>query len=197
MANQENLAVISTGGKQYRVKEGDKISIELLEVEEGAVVTFPDVLLLQEGDNVKIGTPTISGAEVTGRVLQIAKDDKIIVFKKKKRKGYKKTRGHRQIKMLVEIENVGGKAAGAAKKKEAAKPEKAEKPEKKAVAEKKTEPKKKTAPKKATAKKAAAPKAAAKKPAPKKAAAPKAAAKKPAPKKTAAAKKKAEPKKKE
>jgi len=184
MEKQENQAVISTGGKQYRVKQGDRISVELLDVEEGAEVTFSEVLLLQEGDAIKVGTPTVSGASVTGRVVSIAKDDKVVVFKKKKRKGYKKTQGHRQKKLLVEIESIGGKAAGAAKPKAAAKPAKAEKPAKKAVV-KPDKPVKKAAAKPAKAEKPA-----------KKAPAKKATTKK-APAKTAAAKKKAEPKKKE
>ncbi|HUX06153.1 MAG TPA: 50S ribosomal protein L21 [Acidobacteriota bacterium] len=184
MEKQENQAVISTGGKQYRVKQGDRISVELLDVEEGAEVTFSEVLLLQEGDAIKVGTPTVSGASVTGRVVSIAKDDKVVVFKKKKRKGYKKTQGHRQKKLLVEIESIGGKAAGAAKPKAAAKPAKAEKPAKKAVV-KPDKPVKKAAAKPVKAEKPA-----------KKAPAKKATTKK-APAKTAAAKKKAEPKKKE
>lgn len=184
MEKQENQAVISTGGKQYRVKQGDRISVELLDVEEGAEVTFSEVLLLQEGDAIKVGTPTVRGASVTGRVVSIAKDDKVVVFKKKKRKGYKKTQGHRQKKLLVEIESIGGKAAGAAKPKAAAKPAKAEKPAKKAVV-KPDKPVKKAAAKPVKAEKPA-----------KKAPAKKATTKK-APAKTAAAKKKAEPKKKE
>jgi len=184
MEKQENQAVISTGGKQYRVKQGDRISVELLDVEEGAEVTFSEVLLLQEGDAIKVGTPTVSGASVTGRVVSVAKDDKVVVFKKKKRKGYKKTQGHRQKKLLVEIESIGGKAAGAAKPKAAAKPAKAEKPAKKAVV-KPDKPVKKAAAKPVKAEKPA-----------KKAPAKKATTKK-APAKTAAAKKKAEPKKKE
>ena len=184
MEKQENQAVISTGGKQYRVKQGDRISVELLDVEEGVEVTFSEVLLLQEGDAIKVGTPTVSGASVTGRVVSVAKDDKVVVFKKKKRKGYKKTQGHRQKKLLVEIESIGGKAAGAAKPKAAAKPAKAEKPAKKAVV-KPDKPVKKAAAKPAKAEKPA-----------KKAPAKKATTKK-APAKTAAAKKKAEPKKKE
>lgn len=188
MEKQENQAVISTGGKQYRVKQGDRISVELLDVEDGAKVTFSEVLLLQEGDAIKVGTPTVSGASVTGRVVSVAKDDKVVVFKKKKRKGYKKTQGHRQKKLLVEIDSIGGKAAGAAKPKAAAKPAKAEKPAKKAVA--KPDVKAKKPVKKAAAKPAKAEKPAKKTPAKK-------ATPKKVPAKTAAAKKKAEPKKKE
>jgi large subunit ribosomal protein L21 len=154
MAKHENIAVISTGGKQYRVQAGDKISAELLEAKEGSEVTFTEVLLLQDGDKIQVGTPTVSGVSVTGRVLGIAREDKIRVFRKKRRKGYKKTTGHRQTKMLIEIESVGGKKAPA-KARKAEKVEKAKEAAGEAAVTKQEAEKpatKKPAAKKATAK---------------------------------------------
>ncbi len=139
-------AVIKTGGKQYRVAKDDVITVEHLPGEAGAAVTFDDVLLV--GD--KIGTPTVEGMTVKGKIVEQARGDKIIVFKKKRRKDYKRTHGHRQDLTVVQITDIG---AGGAKKAAAEKPA-----EKKATAKKATT--KKAAAKKATTKKAAAKKAA-------------------------------------
>jgi large subunit ribosomal protein L21 len=167
MAKEDNIAIISTGGKQYRVQAGDKISVELLEAKAGTEVTFSDVLLLQDGDQIKVGTPTVSGVTVTGKVLEVAKDDKVIVFRKKRRKGFKRIRGHRQQKMLVEIESIGGKKAPAkaqpaapkkAVRKTAAKKPAAKKTPAKRPAAKKPAAEAKPPAKKPTAKKPAAPK---------------------------------------
>ena len=179
MGKSESIAVIATGGKQYRVREGDRISIELLDAEPGKDVKFADVLLLREGGRTEVGTPTVAGASVTGKVLEKFKGEKIVVFKKKKRKGYKRTRGHRQNLMMVEIGSINAKPA-AAPKKAAAKDEAETKP---AAAKAKAAPAKKTVKAKAAPKKAAPKaKAAPKKAAPKAKAAPK----KTAPGKTAA-----------
>ena len=97
MANNDIYAVIATGGKQYRVKVGDVIKVEKLDADK--TVTFDQVLML--GD--KIGTPMISGASVTGDVLEQMRADKIIVFKKHKRHNYRRTRGHRQHLTVVKI----------------------------------------------------------------------------------------------
>jgi len=121
MAKNMSEAVISTGGKQYVVHEGDKIRIELLDAEAGSDVTFTDVLLLHHDGKTKVGTPTVQGASVTGKVLEVCRDDKIVVFKKKKRKGYKRTTGHRQHKLLIEVKSISAKPAAAPKKKAAAK----------------------------------------------------------------------------
>lgn len=121
-------AVIETGGKQYRVKVGDVITVEKLDVEVGATVAFDHVLVLGEGKDAKIGTPYV-GTAVEGKVLGHGKGDKVLVFKYKAKKDYRKKQGHRQPYTQVEITGFGGevKAAKAeAPKEEAPKAEKAE-----------------------------------------------------------------------
>ena len=95
-------AIIKTGGKQYVVEEGKVISIEKLDVEEGAEVTFDEVLLVS-GDDVKIGQPNVAGAKVTGKVLEQGKESKIRIFKYTPKTGYRKRQGHRQPYTKVEI----------------------------------------------------------------------------------------------
>ena len=99
-------AIIRSGGKQYRVSPGDTISVEKLEASAGDKVTFADVLLHAEGSNVTPGTPLISGAKVTGEVLEQFKDIKIVAFKYKRRKGYHRTVGHRRQLTRVKIETI-------------------------------------------------------------------------------------------
>lgn len=98
-------AVIKTGGKQYKVANGDLVKIEKISGEEGSTVVFNEVLVL--GD--KVGTPLVSGASVTGLVVKQAKDKKVIVFKKKRRQNYRRKNGHRQEITLVKIMDVLGK----------------------------------------------------------------------------------------
>ena len=117
-------AVIETGGKQYRVQEGDVITVEKLASEAGDKVTFDKVLLLSDGKEVKIGTPYLAEA-VTGTVVENGKGQKVIIFKYKAKKDYRKKQGHRQPYTMVKIESVGG-AAKKAEKTEKAEP-KAEK----------------------------------------------------------------------
>ena len=107
-------AVIETGGKQYRVQEGDIINVEKLNVEAGDVVTFDRVLLVSDGKEVKVGTPYVDQA-VTGTVVENGKGKKVIIFKYKAKKDYRKKQGHRQPYTMVKIEALGG----AAPKKEA------------------------------------------------------------------------------
>lgn len=95
-------AIIETGGKQYKVEQGDVVFIEKLNVEEGETVTFDKVLVVG-GDDVKVGTPYVSGANVTASVVKNGKDKKIIVYKYKPKKGYHKKQGHRQPYTKVEI----------------------------------------------------------------------------------------------
>lgn len=97
------FAVIKTGGKQYRVKEGDVLSIEKLEVQAGDEVVFDQVLLIEDEGHILVGNPHVDNATVKGQVVETYKDDKVIVFKKKKRKGYRRTRGHRQLLTKVKI----------------------------------------------------------------------------------------------
>ena len=99
------FAVIKTGGKQYRVQEGDVIYVEKMNAEVDATVNF-DVLLCGEGDDVTVGTPVVEGAKVEGKVLAQGKGDKIVVFKFKAKKGYRKTNGHRQPFTKVEITKI-------------------------------------------------------------------------------------------
>ena len=99
-------AIIKTGGKQYKVAEGDSIVIEKLEVEEGASVTFEEVLTIVDGDNVKIGRPTVAKAKVTGTVEKNGKGPKIHVFKYKSKKNYRRRSGHRQPFTKVKIDKI-------------------------------------------------------------------------------------------
>ncbi len=138
------FAVIKTGGKQYKVQEGESLQVEKLNREKGKPVVFDLVLLIESDQKTMIGTPFIEKAEVRAVVLENLKSDKITVFKKKRRKQYKKTRGHRQNLTLVRIEKIiaGEKAVKPDKKEEnKLKPEKTEKS--KAAAPKKATPYKK------------------------------------------------------
>lgn len=164
-------AVVETGGKQYKVSEGDKIYVEKLDVKEGAKVTLDKVLAIGTDKGIKAGTPYVKGAAVEAKAVKNGKAKKVLVMTYKPKKNEKRKMGHRQPYTMLEITKILEKAAKAT--------DTAEKP----AAEKKA-----AAPKKEAAAKAAAPKAAAKAPA-KKAAAPKAAAeKKPAAKKAPAKK---------
>ena len=108
-------AIIKTGGHQYRVAEGDVISIEKIPAEAGKSVTFSEVLLVEDGDSVQVGTPLVSGVTVTGKVVEQTKDDKVIILKFRRRKRYSKKTGHRQPKTVVEITAIGKKATAAKK----------------------------------------------------------------------------------
>ena len=99
-------AIIETGGKQYRVKEGDVIFIEKLDSEAGETVKFDKVLAIFSEEETKFGKPTIEGASVTAGVVKSGKSKKIIVYKMKRRKGYRKKQGHRQPYTKVQIEKI-------------------------------------------------------------------------------------------
>lgn len=103
-------AVIETGGKQYRVQEGDVLNIEKLNVAAGDKVTFDKVLVLAEEGDLKVGAPYIEGAAVTGEVVENGKANKVIIYKYKAKKDYRKKQGHRQPYTMVKIESLGGKA---------------------------------------------------------------------------------------
>lgn len=98
-------AVIETGGKQYKVEQGDVVFIEKLGADEGETVTFDKVLMVG-GDEVKVGAPYVDGASVEASVLKNGKDKKIIVYKYKSKKGYHKKQGHRQPYTKVEIKAI-------------------------------------------------------------------------------------------
>ncbi len=101
-------AIIKTGGKQYKVSEGDEIIIEKLEVEENSSVTFEEVLAVIDGDNAKIGTPKVEGAKVTATVVKNGKGPKLRIFKYKHKTNYRRRQGHRQPFTKVKIEKIEG-----------------------------------------------------------------------------------------
>ncbi len=101
-----SYAVIATGGKQHKVAIGDQIKVETLEAGEGDTVTFEEVLAVHDGEGLRIGTPTLKGAKVVARVLGHDKAPKVLIFKKKKRKQYRRTRGHRQSYTAVVVEEI-------------------------------------------------------------------------------------------
>ena len=99
-------AIIKTGGRQYRVVEGDTIDVDLLDAEVGKTTTFGDVLLHADGDRLTHGDPLISGAKVTAEVVEQRKDKKVVAFKFKRRKGYHRTVGHRRKLTRVKIKSI-------------------------------------------------------------------------------------------
>lgn len=99
-------AIIKTGGRQYRVAEGDTIDVDLLEGEAGAKTTFGDVLLHADGEKLTHGSPLVSGATVTGEVVEQRKDKKVIAFKYRRRKGYHRTVGHRRKLTRIKITGI-------------------------------------------------------------------------------------------
>jgi large subunit ribosomal protein L21 len=153
------FAIIKTGGKQYRVQQGDVLSVEKLSAGPKKKVLFDQILLIADDNETLIGTPFLEKAAVRAEVIEDFKDEKVIVFKKKRRKQYRRTRGHRQPQTRIKILNIAADAASLP-------PEEAAEPE----------PKVETAPAKAEKAEAAAPKKAEKKEVPSK---PKAGAAKP------------------
>jgi large subunit ribosomal protein L21 len=99
-------AIIKTGGRQYRVAEGDTIDVDLLDFDAGNAATFGEVLMFADGDKLTYGDPLISGAKVTGEVVEQRKDKKVIAFKFKRRKGYHRTVGHRRKLTRVKIKSI-------------------------------------------------------------------------------------------
>lgn len=104
-------AVIETGGKQYRVQEGDVITVEKLDVEAGDKITFDKVLLLSDGETVKVGAPYVESCNVAGTVVEHGKGQKVIIFKYKSKKDYRKKQGHRQPYTMIKIEKVSARKA--------------------------------------------------------------------------------------
>ena len=192
-------AIVEIAGQQYKVEKDQQVFVHRLEGKEGSKVSFDNVLLTADGDKIEVGAPAVKGISVSAKIVEHLKGDKVIVFKKKRRKGYKVKNGHRQYLSKIQIESIGKSAAKSTTAKAETKTASAEKPK----AEKATEakPKAATAVKKEASK--AAPKAEKKttatKKEPAKAAKPAAKAKsaakaKPAAKKAAPAKKAADKK---
>lgn len=101
-------AVIKTGGKQYRVAADDVLEFERLDGEAGAKVEFPDVLMVGEGESVKVGAPLVDGAKVVGEIVEQKRGRKIIIFKKRRRKNSRRKNGHRQDLTKVRITEIQG-----------------------------------------------------------------------------------------
>lgn len=99
-------AIVDIAGKQFKVTKDQSIFIPKQEGESGASVTFDQVLLVDNDGKVSVGTPQVKGAKVSGKILEHVKGDKVLVFKKKRRKGYKKLNGHRQDFTRIQIENI-------------------------------------------------------------------------------------------
>ena len=142
-------AIVEIAGQQFKVEKDQQIFVHRLDTEEGSKIDFDKVLLLDDAGTVNVGAPVITGAKVTAKVLEHLKGDKVIVFKKKRRKGYKVKNGHRQYLTKLEILTIDAQAPAAKK----AAPKKEAKPAAEKASVKKTVAKKPVA-KKTTAKKA-------------------------------------------
>ncbi len=131
-------AIVDIAGQQFKVEKDQKLFVHRLEGDEGKKVAFDRVMLLDTGSKVLVGDPTVQGATVSARILAHVKGDKVLVFKKKRRKGYKKLNGHRQYMTQIQIEGISEKSAAktkaATEKKEAPAEKKAESPARKVQA---------------------------------------------------------------
>jgi len=99
-------AIVNTGGKQYQVAPGDRLRVEKLEGNVGDTVELSEVLLVANDDDVKVGQPVVDGAKVTAQIVEQGKAKKVLVFKKKRRKGYQVKNGHRQLFTALEIKEI-------------------------------------------------------------------------------------------
>jgi len=139
------FAVIKTGGKQYKVSPNDIIRLEKLPGASGDSIEFTEVLMAGQGDTIKIGAPSVANAKVFGTILDQIRDDKVIIFKKKRRHNYRRKNGHRQYLTVVQITDIlpegGAPKAKAPVAKVEAKPEKKEAPTVEAKTAKKAAPK--------------------------------------------------------
>lgn len=102
----ETYAVVEAGGKQFKVKKGDRLAIEHVEAEPGETIDLDRILAVGGGAELAIGTPTVEGAKVVARVVEQTRGDKVIAFKKKRRKGYHKKIGHRQMLTQIEVDDI-------------------------------------------------------------------------------------------
>jgi len=112
-------AIVEIAGQQFKVEKNDEIFVHRLEGEPGTKVQFPEVLLVDNGGKITVGTPHVEGSMIIGKIIEHARGDKVIIFKKKRRKGFQKETGHRQDFSKILIENIALK--GAAKEKKAKK----------------------------------------------------------------------------
>lgn len=103
-------AVIKTGGKQYRVGEGDLLRVEKIKGEVGEIVEFEEILMIANGERVEIGRPVLSGSKVLGEIIEQGRGKKVIVFKSKRRKGYSKKQGHRQPYTVLKIKEINSQS---------------------------------------------------------------------------------------
>lgn len=99
-------AVVKTGGQQFRVAKGDKLAVQKLDAEAGKSVTLEDVMMINDGKTAKVGTPLVSGAKVTAKVVEQTRGEKVVIFKKKRRQNYRRTKGHRQHLTVIEITDI-------------------------------------------------------------------------------------------
>lgn len=99
-------AVFRTGGKQFRAEPGERIKVPTLDAEEGSSITFDDILLASDGDEISVGAPVLDGVQVKAEVLRHGKAKKVIVFKRKRRKGYRKKQGHRQKFTEIQVSDI-------------------------------------------------------------------------------------------
>ncbi|MDX1349822.1 MAG: 50S ribosomal protein L21 [Putridiphycobacter sp.] len=127
-------AIVEIAGQQFKVEKDQQVFVHRLNANEGDSIKFDDVYLIDDNGSITVGAPAISGAQVSASVLRHLKGDKVIVFKKKRRKGYKKKNGHRQYLTEVKIESIVAKGAKPAVKSAAAAPKKEEAPVAKAAA---------------------------------------------------------------
>ena len=117
-------AVVEIAGQQFKVEKDQKVYVNRLEGKEGSKVSFDNILMLDNSGKTTIGTPMVQGASVEAKIVKHLKDDKVIVFKKKRRKGYKKKNGHRQYLSEIQIESIAASGAKKAPAKKAAAPKK-------------------------------------------------------------------------
>lgn len=101
-------AIIETGGRQYRVATGDTLKVERIEGKEGDLIEMPKVIAVGEGENISVGKPTLESAKVLAEILSHGKADKVVVFKMKRRKNYRRLRGHRQHFTQLRIREISG-----------------------------------------------------------------------------------------
>lgn len=99
-------AIFQSGGKQYRVEEGSKVRVEKLELDEGAEFRTDQILMVRTDSQTLVGSPLVAGATITGTVLGHGKEDKVTIFKKKRRKQYRKTQGHRQVFCEIQVQKI-------------------------------------------------------------------------------------------